>query len=346
MTEPTKPSNRPLSEIADELRRLLAATPAAERTAAVDEWVRARTQNDVPEEIAHQAMTLAEIYRAGITGMAESKLRKLVLVIHGIRDQGEWMEMVKERLQSSDVVVQPIDFEDLDAFRFMTGFGVSGVIAKVLTKIRKAKADHVGAELMVIAHSFGTFVVSRILREESDIRFDRAIFCGSVIPRDFRFDLVPHCPKIVNECGGRDIWPVVAQGFSFRYKYGAAGVWGLRTSGIEDRFHDSAHSDYLTPEFVDSFWKPYVDHNELVPSPFQSKRRSTPRGVTFLGYGWRLIGWGLVASAIVVATSFWLDQQEFVLAAKSLQSLVAIAWITLIWVVVSGVKKFLTPSKN
>jgi hypothetical protein len=245
-----------------ELRRRLAAAATGEKSLLVEQWVREQVVEGSSDEDVHGAL---------------------------IRDQGEWMDMVKVRLENADITVQPIDFEFFDSVRFMTGIGVGGVINRVLAKVRTAKADNEGAELLIIAHSFGTYIASCILRDHPDIRCSRAIFCGSVVPRTFRFDKVAHCPRIVNECGGRDIWPVIAQGFSCWYRYGAAGVWGLRASRIDDRFHDFGHSDYLVAEFVDQFWKPYVERGELVRSPYQDKRRSAPLCISLLALGWWLM---------------------------------------------------------
>jgi pimeloyl-ACP methyl ester carboxylesterase len=47
---------------------------------------------------------------------------------------------------------------------------------------------HPNKRVSVIAHSFGTYVISCLLRDEFDIRFHRVIFCGSVVPYDFPFE--------------------------------------------------------------------------------------------------------------------------------------------------------------
>ena len=46
---------------------------------------------------------------------------------------------------------------------------------------------HRDADCSIIAHSFGTFVVARILRDNTDLELDRIIFCGSVVSHKFRF---------------------------------------------------------------------------------------------------------------------------------------------------------------
>jgi len=63
-----------------------------------------------------------------------------------------------------------------------------------------------GADCSIIAHSFGTFVIARILRDHTDLEFNRIIFCGSVVPQKFRFEDYRgrfEAP-LVNEVGTRD----------------------------------------------------------------------------------------------------------------------------------------------
>ena len=225
----------------------------------------------------------------------------------------------------------------------MTGFGVKAIIERVVTKIRHAKANSEGSELIIIAHSFGTYVTSCILRDHPDVRCSRAIFCGSVVPRNFHFYKVANCPEIVNDCGGRDIWPVIAQGFGLWRRYGAGGVWGLRTSGVEDRFHDFGHSGYLNREFVNRYWKPYIERNILVPSPYQTKRRPTPKCISLLSFGWLLTFVLILFAAIFITTVSCLasiDAMGWVLLFAVLFLVVCVC--TSLWFV-SGICAFCRP---
>ena len=330
-----------LKALAEELRVSTIGCHGAQCLEKIDQWEIAHRSNPrIGFAVAEHAKVARDMLMRGVTPH-----KKLVILIHGIRDQGHWMEMVKVRLESDDVVVQPIDFQFFDVVRFMIGVGVKGVIDRVLAKIRHAKADNGSAELIIIAHSFGTYVVAKILSHEPDIRCSRAIFCGSVIPRAFRFDLVPHCPRIVNECGSRDIWPVIAEGFSCRYRYGSAGVWGLRVSGIYDRFHDFGHSDYLVPEFVESYWKPYVDRAEIILSPHQDHRRPVPQCVSLLSYGWRLILPMLALSGLVFGSGCWLYGTGSTLLGGCICGVVIAGTVALLWWLFAGVRSYCSPQK-
>jgi len=325
----------------DELNRLCAAAKPNEASRVIETWVRKNTQPDVDDALAHFALSIGDLHTRFARAMV--RLKKLVVVIHGIRDQGVWMEMVKDRLANADVFVQPIDFDFFDVVKFMTGFGTPGVIREVTKKIRVAQADHAGSELIIIAHSFGTYVVTEILMNETDVRCKRAVFCGAVVSKSFEFDRVPNRPVILNDCGDRDIWPVLAQGFSLRNPYGATGVFGIRQSGVEDRFHDFMHSDYLRPEFVDEFWKPYVDNGEIIKSRYQASRRNFPWWVSILGRGLRYSVLFLILAVFLAAFAFWLGVIGWTWSAIGVAAFILLGYGILILKITFDVRKFRSP---
>ena len=53
-------------------------------------------------------------------------------------------------------------------------------VERVRKQLRIAMEVHKPDKLSVIAHSFGSFIVARLLLSEFDVRWHRIIFCGSV----------------------------------------------------------------------------------------------------------------------------------------------------------------------
>ena len=124
---------------------------------------------------------------------------------------------------------------------------------------------HRDADCSIIAHSFGTFVVARILRDNTDLELNRIIFCGSVVSHKFRFEDYRHRfnPDLINEVGTRDYWPVIAKVVTFGY--GWAGTYGFRRPAVRDRWHNGkAHSDFLNQEFCQTYWIPYLSSGKIV----------------------------------------------------------------------------------
>ena len=122
------------------------------------------------------------------------------------------------------------------------------------------------ARVSVIAHSFGTFIISQLLETEFDIRFHRVIFCGSVV--SYNFPLENFRSKLalplLNEVGTADIWPAIAESITFGY--GSAGSYGFRRPYVRDRWHNGAsHGFFLTPSFAKDFWVPFLESGIIIP---------------------------------------------------------------------------------
>lgn len=150
-------------------------------------------------------------------------------------------------------------------FLFPWQLFAGGVIKEITRQVRHALAENKGADCSIIAHSFGTFVVARILRDHTDLELDRIIFCGSVVPQKFRFEDYRANFKrpLINEVGTRDFWPVFAEVVTFGY--GSAGTYGFRRPAVRDRWHNGkAHSDFLNPEFSRRYWVPFLRDGKII----------------------------------------------------------------------------------
>lgn len=205
---------------------------------------------------------------------SQSTRRHVVFLLHGIRTQAEWMTRVADTLQSepSISVVRPIRYEFFDIVRFL----VPGhrFRQKPVDRIKRHLRDEFSqgpTDLSVISHSFGTYIIGRILDQEPDIKLHRLILCGSVLPDNFDWtrigqqqlnpDSTGHW-RAVNDCGMRDKWPVFAKFMTFGY--GSSGRLGFGNSWIKDRYFDIGHSKYFDDSFVEKYWLPYLSSGNIV----------------------------------------------------------------------------------
>ncbi len=199
----------------------------------------------------------------------------VVILVHGIRTQALWQNELRKTLESAGFHVEPTNYEYFDILRFLVPWQLFAgrVIREITSQVRHTLVMHKDADCSIIAHSFGTFVVARMLRDNSDLEFKKIIFCGSVVPYSFRFEAYRKRFEVplVNEVGTRDFWPVIAKVVTFGY--GSAGTFGFRRPAVRDRWHNGkTHSDFLTPEFCRKYWVSYLSGNEIVEDDAAAER--------------------------------------------------------------------------
>lgn len=207
-------------------------------------------------------------------GLSLSAPKLVIVLIHGIRTCATWQELVRHQLdQFESTITYPIGYEYFDVFRFWCPFFTrKKPINRILNELRGIQVKHRNDKVCVIAHSFGTYIISRILLDQSDVRLDRLLLCGSVIPENFRWDKIANLPAdgVVNDCGSKDIWPVLAKCTS--WGYGASGTFGFKTHIVHDRFHNLGHSDFFNNTFIKRFWLSFLLEGKIEKSKWEAKR--------------------------------------------------------------------------
>ena len=219
--------------------------------------------------------------------MGEENSQKQVLaIIHGIRTRATWAEEIGEVIQkeaSNIVATEAIRWGHFGLIAFLLPFShrlkpVNFVAAKIRNLVNRERENHPGEtiEISVLAHSYGTYIISKILSlpETNDLKFCRVILCGSIIKEDHRWDIADARVKdrIVNDCGYRDIWPIMAK--SMTVGYGPTGVVGITDHKVKNRYHPFKHSDFFNYDFAKKYWAPYYKDGTIVPR--DSKRKSPP----------------------------------------------------------------------
>lgn len=193
----------------------------------------------------------------------------LVVFVHGIRTEGEWIHRIRKILEPKHCVAEAAGYAFFSIFRFLIPGLRSWAVNTVHRKIKHAIAHHAGRDLILVAHSFGTYCVTKILENDPDIQPVRMLFCGSIVDQQFEWNRLRQFPKsgsgyvwVVNECGTRDIWPALAH--SMTWGYGNSGSGGFQIAGVFDRRHDLPHSGFFTDEFVINYWLPFIQSGNVV----------------------------------------------------------------------------------
>ncbi len=199
-----------------------------------------------------------------------SSTEKIVILVHGIRTFGGWQERLANLLHDGGdrqkIFVYKYGY--FSSLAFLIPFFRMIVIRRFRKYLQRNAASWKGKTVDIVAHSFGTYVTAWALRgmepdEAPAIR--NLILCGSVLKRFFPWeDLVVHDQKVqrvINECGTKDVWPVIAQffvlGMGIAGRQGFAGVTG-RDAGILNRYYSLGHSGFFTDEFMGQQWAPIL----------------------------------------------------------------------------------------
>lgn len=245
---------------------------------------------------------------AKLSGVQDNTGAMTVVLIHGIQTDGAWHKQVESQLQDvSHLNVKSIGYECVTAFQLFSPVR-RGPIKKVTRDIRDSIFLDRGAKIVIVAHSFGTYIVSKILSENSDIEFDKIIFCGSIIPTDYRWDTyVKSMPResIINDVGTRDFYPVLATFTSFGY--GASGRKGFQSPRIKDRYFDYGHSDFFDPNHISKYWKPFLIEGKIVESEWDTSKPKTSFPILLFCNPWlgRTIFFGIIIMFIVILMNIY-----------------------------------------
>jgi len=228
--------------------------------------------------------------------------KKYVILVHGIRTRADWYSGVRSVLMSDGFTVHLTNYDRLDLFRFLlpTNFFRDQVRNKVYRQIRAAIQDDQSGEYSIIAHSFGTYIVSSILQNEFDIKLKRVIFSGSVVRYDFPFEQFSDRfdGNILNEVATRDPWPAMAE--SVTTGYGSAGTFGFKRPRVIDRWHQGGHSHVVNKDNCKSHWLPFLNEGKIVETNVST---AVPFWINFLS-GMRLKYWFVLLLVIFTYLKF------------------------------------------
>jgi len=230
----------------------------------------------------------------GTTSTGRRKIKHVVLTLHGIRDYAEWTQTVEEAFaEYGDVEVVGVRYGFFPAPRFLAPPPLNvllmrGPLSRAEREYRNIRDEYgQDAKVSIIAHSFGTHLLTRLLRKPH-IRFHRVILCGSVVGQSFEWEHVkdkigerdqPTRNYLLNDCGNSDPWPPLGEAAG--WGYGAIGTNGAGSSYVRDRCHEGGHSLFFNLELIKRHWVPYIIFGEE-DAGTGKLRDGLPRSVRFL----------------------------------------------------------------
>jgi len=216
-----------------------------------------------------------------VDSVAGSKLKaaaipdRLLITVHGIRTYGKWQASLQRAMRTTS---REFDFVDVK-YGFFDLLSFSIPLLR-LRKAREAALQLINAinnssekKIYIVAHSFGTLVVSEALKMSTPAKkISRIIFCGS--PISHKSDL-SHIQKstefLVNDCGSSDAVLILAR--VALWGLGDAGRVGFNNSNSSkfiNRHFRGGHSlyfkEYKDNAFYTKYWTPLLA-DDIIPEP-------------------------------------------------------------------------------
>jgi hypothetical protein len=227
---------------------------------------------------------------------------KRVILVHGIREYGEWYREIGPHLEAKELTVHEIQYKYATIFNLLIPWlGRQERYAEVKDKLESAFREWPDDEISVIAFSFGTYLVTRaILANPEVIHPAHLILSGAIASRDLPWAKLCDAVgsgEVLNECGVEDPWPIVAEAFSVGY--GFVGTRGVGHPRVKDRYHLAKHSTIydVQGQPIAKEWARIIACNAR---PTSSSRARSPRWFGFIRTGIRS-ALGVAVAALALA---------------------------------------------
>jgi hypothetical protein len=212
----------------------------------------------------------------------EDNQPKVLFPLHGIRTRAAWQRSLADIAHQLGWVCR------LDRWNF----GHFSVVRFLLPRQRRAKVawlnetyhteindKHVAVGEnrypSIIAHSFGSYILGNALLKYETLRFNKIILCGSILPKDFPWDVLLNRGQVQavrNEYGVNDRWSRIVKWFVSGT--GDSGVTGF--SCQHPRFEQAhfpffTHSEYFDRGHMRTVWGAFLNKALLFIEPQSSE---------------------------------------------------------------------------
>lgn len=218
--------------------------------------------------------------------------RSVIISLHGIRTRGVWQKELTTELNRAGFDHSPLDFGFFLALRMLWPPARRRQVNWFRDQYTTINRDNAHAQLSVIAHSFGTYLVAATLERFPEVTFERVIFCGSIVGRAYPWTRIIHksrqVRKVLNDYGYMDLWAgIVGWLVEDAGPSGTRGFTDDAEGDVVQRGHpEFKHSDYFYVLNYEKNWIPFL--KGLSPGPLSNSDR-------------RPVNWGFRATVSMTA---------------------------------------------
>jgi len=186
-----------------------------------------------------------------------------VVSIHGMNSVGAWQEdfswIISKRIGRS-IPVSSYKYGNrklAPVFRALQRRQICKFAKALRQRIDEAKAIGISPRPDIVAHSFGTFITSSVLRDNPDLKVGRIILAGSIVHPDFDWNCLlkrGQVEAVLCHMAEKDRWVPLA-------KYlipgsGPSGKIGFdsKSEVLHMTSPDMGHSEFFNPQTLAGFW--------------------------------------------------------------------------------------------
>jgi hypothetical protein len=193
----------------------------------------------------------------------------LLMSIHGIRTRGEWQKTFAAVASSLTSPCESFDYGRYGLFRFVIPPFNAQVVDRFydwystqVTRHREVDLSWHDKRPSVVAHSLGSWILGQALLKYDDMRFDKVVLAGSILPRNFDWSTVfsrDQVSVVRNECGEKDPWPAWAGRLVRRAGVGGSKGFEWFGPNIDNVLCEwFGHSDSLMRPHIENCWVPFL----------------------------------------------------------------------------------------
>jgi pimeloyl-ACP methyl ester carboxylesterase len=129
-----------------------------------------------------------------IPGFYDLAIKRIVYVVHGIRDYGEWTDTLRDMIEAKAVIAQPglavVNFKygHFPMLPFLLYWDRQKNVRLFMDEYTENRARYPHATAIdFIGHSNGTYILASALVRYLSIRVKNIYFAGSVVPKHFKW---------------------------------------------------------------------------------------------------------------------------------------------------------------
>ncbi len=172
--------------------------------------------------------------------------RPVVISLHGILSRGEWQKKLSPLLHNCKYY--PLDYGYWIILELFFPFLRTRRYEWFRKEYNNIREKNDRAIPSIIAHSFGTLILANAIKIFTDLKFDKIILTGSIIPRDFNFE--EHYnrnryTRLLNIISRNDIWSNLATFLPQTDSSGANGFINENCIEQDDDYKYLGHSGML-----------------------------------------------------------------------------------------------------